>query len=176
MKQINVIDLDKTLIPYDSFGLLIKNEILKFNFYIIYQTFFRVLRFIDNAKFKENITKYLQKKKESYFVGFVNKIYDTIDENVLKLINDETNENTINILVSASPNIYVKLLIQKLNWKGSGSYFNEKGKFIHLYKEGKIYWIKENFNKYDYHFAISDSDTDNELLNMFKKKKKWILQ
>lgn len=177
-RKINVIDLDKTLIPYDSFRILVKKEVLNFNWDIIGYTLFRVLRLMSLEKYKEKIIPVIDEKyDDSFFNDFAINLYKDLDSRVLKEIQDETDENTINILLSASPNFYVKYLVEDLKWLGAGSYFNNAGKFIHLHGKGKISWVKSNFNENEYHYnlAISDSSSDDNLLNLFQKKIKWIL-
>ena len=177
MKIINVIDLDKTLIPYDSFGKIIKNEIKNFRLKVIYLTILRVLRLISLEIYKGKITHWLERyHNKAFFERFAQNIHDDIDSEVLKEVNKESNSQTINILLSASPDIYVKYLIIEMDWVGSGSYFENK-KFIHLHGKGKINWLIKNFpkDKFKYQLAISDSATDDDLLKMFKKEIKWIL-
>lgn len=177
MKNINVIDLDKTLIPYDSFGKLIKSEIKNFRLRIIILTILRVLRLISPENYKEKVTLWLEKNyNKEFFENFAQTIHSHIDSRVLKEVDKESDIQTINVLLSASPNIYVKHLIKEMNWAGSGSY-HENMQFFHLHGQGKVNWVKNNFpkEKYQYHLAISDSDTDDELLKMFKKEIKWIL-
>lgn len=177
--KINVIDLDKTLIPYDSFRLLIKNEIIKFNLTVFLYTILRVIRVISLEKFKKKIIAHLDKKHSTlFFNDFAVKIFNDIDLKVLKIIQMNTDEQTYNILISASPNLYVEKLIEKLEWIGSGSYIDKSGKFIHLHGKGKINWLDDNYinKKYMYNFAISDSSTDDQLLSIFKRKLKWTLQ
>ena len=169
-KKINVIDLDKTLIPYDSFRLLIENELKSFNLYVGIITFLRLLKIINSNKHKEIISKYLYRKKDNvFFIHFADKIYNDIDTIVLTKVKNKTDVNTINVLISNSPNIYVQFIIDKLGWKGSGSYFDENMKFISLYSDEKIKWLKQNFNQinYNYNFAISDSKSDLKLLSLF---------
>lgn len=178
-RAINVIDLDKTLIPYDSFRVLIKKEILKFNFPIIFLTFFRILKIQSSEDYKRKVTLIIGKKYNLlFFKEFAKSIYMDIDTEVLAEIQLETKEGTLNILLSASPNIYVKHLIDKLGWMGSGSYFDNSENFIHLYGKDKIKWLDTNYkmSEYVYNFAISDSSTDDELLSLFGRKLKWILQ
>ncbi len=178
-KNINIIDFDETLIPYDSFRFLIKEELIKLDLFVIWFTFLRVARLISMKKYKKHLVKYLQKKhKTEYFKRFADKLFLDINKEVLNLIAEETEENTINILVSASPNLFVKYVIKKLNWEGKGSYFDREGIFIHLYNKNKISWLKENYKleDYNYNFAISDSSTDDELLSLFNKKNKWIVK
>jgi len=178
-KSINIIDLDKTLISYDSFRFLIKKELMRFDLYITGLTILRIIRLITMFTYKERITIHLRKKyRATYFKNFADKLFLDINKEVLNLIAEETEENTINILVSASPNLFVKYVIKKLNWEGKGSYFDREGSFIHLYNKNKISWLKENYKleDYNYNFAISDSSTDDELLSLFNKKNKWIVK
>lgn len=178
-KKINVIDLDKTLIPYDSFRLLIKEKIFDLNFFVIQLTIIRVLRFISSNKYKKRIIKHFSLKyNDTYFISFADKRLNDIDDKVLELIKNETKKNTINILLSASPNIFVKHIILKLGWVGKGSYFDQEDKFIHLYGENKINWLLTHYKPDDfiYNFAISDSSSDENLLLLFKKRVKWTLQ
>jgi len=177
-KSINVIDLDKTLIPYDSFRQLIKNELIKFSIGLTYISLMRVLRLISMHSYKERVMTYFDKKYSSqFFKDFASKLFLDIDEKVLRIISKETGPSTINILISASPNSFVKYLILELNWKGMGSYFDNENNFMHLYGKNKINWLEFNYSRsdYDYNFAISDSDSDDKLLAMFKKGKKWIV-
>lgn len=175
-KNINIIDLDKTLIPYDSFRVLVKKDLSKFDLFVVWFTFLRVFRLISMKKYKKHLIKYLQKKhKTEYFKRFAEKLNNDIDKDVLNLIYKETDDKTINILLSASPNFFVKHLIEKLNWKGKGSYFDEEENFIHLYGKEKINWFQNNYSNkiYNYNFAISDSDSDEELLSFFDNHIIW---
>lgn len=175
--KINVIDLDKTLIPYDSFRILIKKEIFKLNLVILFYSIYRFFGWYSGELYKQKVLSVLIRKyTDSYYKEFALKLYNDIDVRVVHKIQLETKENTLNVLVSASPNLYVKHLIDKLGWMGSGSYFNDKSNFIHLHGKGKIFWLEENFNKkiFDYNMAISDSSTDNNLLTLFNRGIKWI--
>ncbi len=173
--SVNVIDLDNTLIPYDSFRLLVINEIKKINLTIISLTLLRILKINSSKVFKEKITRFFHDNKyEIFFKEFSDKLYIDVDKRVLKLINEHTKESTINILLSASPNFFVKHLIKRLNWQGSGSYI-ENDKFVHLYGENKIIWLTRFYKPEIFHFnfAISDSSSDNDLLVLFQERIKW---
>jgi len=176
MKRINVIDLDNTLIPYDSFRVLVKNELKKFSIKIWLLTFLRVARIISAMDFKKSVIGYFLVSYNSvFFTKFAKRVYSDIDKEVLNIIKSNTNSNTINILISASPDFYVKELIALLGWEGKGSYFDENKNFINLFGEKKIFWLKENFNRnlYDYFFAISDGNSDKQLLSLFQKSILW---
>jgi len=174
--KINVIDLDKTLIPYDSFRVLIIREIKKIDVFLIGITVSRLLKFIASEQYKKRVSQYLQKKySDEFFKKFANELFNDIDKKVLQLIQSHTQKDTLNILLSASPNFFVKHLIKKLEWSGSGSY-NSDGTFVHLYSSNKIQYLFHNYNSkdYDYNFAISDSSSDDELLSLFRENKKWV--
>jgi phosphoserine phosphatase len=175
-QKINVIDLDKTLVKYDTFRVLVVRELRKVKFRIITLTFLRVAKLISSAKFKMKVQKYLLENfSKSFFTDYAEEIYQNINPNVMEIIRGNTDEETINILLSASPNEYVQPLCEMLNWKGSGSYFDEENHFHHLFGKEKINWIMKFYPEaeYVYHFAISDSNSDIQLLNLFEKKAFW---
>ena len=172
MKKINVIDLDLTLINYDSFRKLIINELLKFQFYIIIITFFRLLRLINKLNYKRRIFLYLENKyDETFFKTYASNIFNDIDKNLLNYIESNTNSNTINILLSASPDLYVSHILKMLSWQGSGSYFDVDRNFHNLTDTSKISWLNENFNPSQFEYNLAISDNDFELLKLFQKKK-----
>lgn len=175
-KKINVIDLDKTLIPYDSFRLLVKKELFKFDLYVIRLTIARVFRLILAHEFKFKLVNYFRTKhKDEFFKKFVDVIYKDVNPEVIKLVEKEADNNTINILLSASPNLFVKYFIQKLGWVGSGSYIDNDRKFVHLYGREKVNWLLRTYksDNFNYNFAISDSSSDDQLLALFNKHIKW---
>ena len=114
---------------------------------------------------------------KKYFMSFAKKIVSKIDPEVINEINKHTNFNTINILISASPNFYVKHIVAQLGWQGKGSYFDENNNFICLYGANKIKWLRDNYESKDYlyYFAISDDKIDMKLLHLFKKFQLWTL-
>lgn len=179
IKKINVIDLDKTLIPFDSFRSLIKKEILDLNFGVIFYAVLRWTRLISSDILKKRIMVLLENEKDDFFFkNFALDLYHKIDARVLIEIQKHTDDTTINILLSASPNLYVKYLIEELGWTGSGSYMDKNHFFFHLHGENKIKWILTNYNpdNFVYYFSISDSSSDEKLLSLFKNKIKWTLE
>ncbi|HEY9115417.1 MAG TPA: HAD family hydrolase [Bacteroidales bacterium] len=172
-QKINVIDLDKTLVSFDTFRELVLREIKKGKFIVVLLTVLRISRLISSSNYKMRVQKYLQKNySKSFFEEYADEIYQKINPKVLALINQNTDKDTINILLSASPDDYVQLLCEKLSWQGSGSYFDEKNKYHHLYGNEKINWIKEFYPamKFHYNFSISDSKSDRKLLELFESK------
>lgn len=176
--KINVIDLDKTLIPYDTFRKFIMIQIKKMRMDVMLITLSRLSRLISQEAFKMKIIQWSENNCSSDFIdGFVTSIIEDIDARVYEKVLEETDSETTNVLVSASPDFYVQIIIDRLNWKGRGSFINSKGSINHLFGKNKILWVKENYpeSEYDYNMSISDSSSDDELLKLFKKEIKWIL-
>jgi len=178
-RRINVIDLDKTLIPYDSIRTLVIREISRLNLEVIFIVLMRMTRILNQYQFKSRLIKSIKRKRDiSYFDNFAKELFQDIDNDVLNLVKNATDSNTSNILISASPDFYVSALIKLLEWDGTGSYFDQFDNFHHLYGKGKIEYLIKKYppHSYDYHLSVSDSSTDDELLNLFKIGKKWISQ
>lgn len=176
MKEINVIDLDKTLLPYDSFRIILKKELYKFNLSIMFYSLMRILKLINGANFKKEVSKNLERKYDDVF--FKNLAVDfssDFNDKVLNIIRENSKDGSVNILLSASPNCYVKHILNYLKWEGTGSYFNDAEKFIHMFGENKIKWIERKYpiSNYEYNFAISDSHSDDDLLKLFKTNILW---
>ncbi len=171
MKSINVIDLDKTLIPFDSFRYLVISEIKSLNLKVIFLVFIRKLRLIKASIFKKCVIEALKLDTNSRLnTKVVDLIIISIDNNILKKIQYESSNNTLNILCSASANSYVLEVADRLGWEGYGSY-RDKKVFYHMYGENKLKFIESKFpkDKYQYNFAISDSSSDLKLLKKFQK-------
>jgi hypothetical protein len=176
MNKINVIDLDCTLLPYDSFRKLVKIELRKLNLYIWIISILRILKVIQGYRYKQLLVLYWENKYDkSFFYNYAKLIYKDLDKNILNIVSSKTDSNTKNILISASPELYVKELIVLLGWEGRGSYYKNK-KFINLYSKEKINWLIKNYpkNEVEYNFAISDSQSDVQLLALFQESTLWI--
>jgi len=174
MKKINAIDLDKTLIPFDSFRILILSYIRQKN-YLTLATFYallRKMRVIRNREFKHKALVCLQKDKQYDVLiqDLVQKVMFSIRPDIMEVIDQETDADTSNVLISASPGEYVRLVAKELNWHCLSSEINN-GRFIHCYGQTKIGLLRKHYprEKFEYNFAISDSSSDLALLRMFKK-------
>ena len=175
-RKINVIDLDKTLVKYDTFRRLVLREIRKGKWVFMLLAILRFTRLISANNFKARIQSHLVNNyPTNFFKDYANDIFQQIDPEVMEIVNRNTDKDTINILLSASPNEYVQPLCKLLNWEGSGSFFDENNNFHHMYGKNKINWVKESFPTADYfyHFAISDCLSDNNMMELFEEKKFW---
>lgn len=172
MKNLIVIDLDKTLIPFDSFKKYLFGWVRHFPLKIPLLLLERKLRITKQYQFK---TKILNTVSTHPKFSILNReiaefIIDNLSNEILNRVKEKSNEHSELLLLSASPNIYISLVGDYLGWNAKGSFFNSKGEFIHLYGSNKVEYVKRNFPKsdYSYYYAISDSDSDNDLLNLFK--------
>ena len=138
MKKINVIDLDKTLLPYDSFTqylyLFLKKGSIKLLFVII----IRVLRILKEESFKKRAINLCRKQPNYDLIlnSFVNKLMKDIDNSLHRKVKTYTDEETINVLCSASPDDYVNKLADRLKWIGIGSSI-ENDNLTHMYGQNK---------------------------------------
>ena len=174
MKYINVIDLDNTLLPYDSFKKYILLFIFKKNTFlkIIIILFIRSVRLINSSKFKRLIFSITAEEK-SYDENinlFADKLILDFREDILLKIDSYSNELTLNVLVTASYQSYAKKLANSLYWECIASHVDQdRNNFVHVYGNKKIELVKKHYpsKNYIYNYAISDSKSDYALLKMF---------
>lgn len=176
-KRINVIDLDNTLIPFDSFRKLVFQQILKCNVKIIIISFLRFSRLITADNFKKNIIDVLETRPSAtkIYTNFAEIILKDFNYGVFSLVKTNSKKDeTINILCSASPDKYIQIVANKLGWVGFGSGYYESN-FINMHGENKEKFIRKKYptDKYIYNFAISDSKSDLGLLKLFDNYK-WL--
>lgn len=177
-RKLNAIDLDKTLIDYDSFRVLCLKQVRALRFFPTLWVILRLLRLLSLEGFKRKMQSWVESHvPPTALKAFSDELYADLNTKVTALIDEHSEAETLNVLISASPNDYVKELVEKLGWEGSGSYFDKNGNYHHLYGIQKTAWLLANYpkDKYQYNMAISDSETDRPLLDLFKTPIKWIL-
>lgn len=172
-QKINVIDLDKTLIPFDSYRALVMERLWRgpHRAALVWQMFLRASQFSDRSQLAHGLYNILvtQMGPTKQFVGYAQSLFERIDPLVIELVNQHTEPQTVNIIVSASPEDYVRPLAEMLGWRGHGSKI-QAGRFRHLYGKAKTELVRENYPEcdYEYHFAISDSESDMNLMQLFR--------
>jgi phosphoserine phosphatase len=175
-KKINVIDLDSTLLPYNSlihFGLLfVKNRrcCIPLLLYLTQRMTGEITK--DEYLKKIMITARKSTQYEKKVKKFGLSLYDDIRKPMLRFILENTDESTINILCTASPEDYVKYLCEKLGWPYiSSTLDNNDQKFIHMFGQNKVIAVQKMYPKqnYTYNLAMSDNISDRELLKLFDK-------
>ncbi len=173
-KKINVIDLDGTLIKYNSLTYYTIHGMrhLRYTLPLLYFSLIRLLRIIPRDVFQKNILIRMR-KTENYdheMKKFGASLYRDINGSVLGFILDHTDEHTINVLCTASPEDYVGVLAEMLGWEYLSSTLNSvDGSFIHLYGENKVVALRQHYpqHSYNYAVAISDDTSDSTLLELF---------
>ncbi|VBB43672.1 hypothetical protein TRIP_B310005 [uncultured Desulfatiglans sp.] len=174
MKKLNAIDLDNTLIPFDSFRILVVSHLKQKKYLtpVSVIALMRKMRMIGGAEFKQRVLCCLQ-EEEQYPVlihEVVRQVMSAIRSEIMEEIDDETDEDTSNVLITASPKDYVKLVAQRLGWPYMASEIKGK-RFIHCHGKKKLELLLKYYpeDKFIYNFAISDSLSDLPLLQTFRK-------
>ena len=173
-KKINVIDLDSTLLPHNSLIyyvlLFLKNKRCFLS--VLFHLEQRITGNITKEEFLKKImitarkTKNYEKKVKKFGLS----LYDDIRKPMLRFIMQNTDEFTINILCTASPEDYVKYLCEKLSWPYISSTLDKNDEnFIHMFGHNKVIAVKKMYpkQKYTYNLAMSDNVSDRELLKLF---------
>ena len=164
-----VVDFDRTLIKCDSVKLLIK-KMKKPKLY--YYGLLRKLRLLTKSKFAEKVTNFFFSYTENNGIDKINEILlPMINDKVLSHINNFKKTNSEIIILSASPNCYIKSISSKMGFKGFGSNIMDNS-FHYMYHKNKIKFILVNYpaSEYVYQYAISDHKSDIELLCKFNRK------
>jgi len=174
-KIINVIDLDNTLVPFDSFRKLVFQQIFQCNIRIVIILFLRVSRLMSADNFKKGVIDILETRPSTskIYTNFAEIILKDFNYDVFSLVKTNSKKDeTINILCSASPDKYVQIVANKLGWIGFGSGYYDSN-FINMHGENKERFIRRKYpmDKYIYNFAISDSKSDMGLLKLFDNYK-----
>jgi phosphoserine phosphatase len=173
MKNLIVVDLDKTLIPFDSFRkytlLWLKQIPIKISTIIL----LRKLKLINQTQFKKRILSLASKhhKFADLNLEIYRSITDNIDEKLIENIKKKDSKPSVYLLLSASPDVYVSRIGKYLGWEAKGSYFVAAGQFINLHGVQKIKYLQQDYpsENFNYHYAISDSDSDTQLLKLFNE-------
>jgi phosphoserine phosphatase len=173
-KKINVVDLDSTLLPYDSLAhfvwLFMKNRrcFLPLLLYLTQRMTGKITKeeYLKKILITARKTTQYEKKVEKFGLS----LYDDIRKPMVRFILKNTDEFTTNILCTASPEDYVKYLCEKLGWSYISSILdNNEENFIHMYGPNKVTAVQKMYPKqeYVYHLAMSDNKSDSDLLKLF---------
>ncbi len=173
IENLIVVDFDKTLVPFDSFRKFIFLWIKKYPFSLFSILILRKLKILSVGNFKKLIIKRVVRNRKFALINdtFSNSLFEAVNTDVKKKIINELQQNTTVLLLSASPDVYVEKVGNKLGYKAKGSFFDLDQRFVHLFGSLKIEYLKKHYprERFNYLYAISDSNSDIELLNMFIK-------
>jgi len=171
MTYLNVIDLDNTLIPYDTSRNYIISRIKSGDFIFFLFTILRKLRILGRSRFSQIIYESVNRCDKNFLDRFIKFQIINIDSAILNKVKEHSpsGQKIINVLCSASPSIFVIPIAESLGYIGIGSGFIN-GNYMHMYGNQKKITINKRFpvHEYDYNFAISDCISDINLLLCFK--------
>ena len=175
-KKINVIDLDGTLLRYNSLTKYTVHALRQWRYFIPILAFslLRIFRVIPRDVFQKNLLIRMRKTPnyEYEMKKFSSLLSRDMNTSLIQFILENTDTHTTNVLCTASPEDYVRFLASMLRWEYLCSTFDTTTRiFSHLYGEQKISALKQQYppQTYIYHLAISDSKSDSQLLYLFQK-------
>ena len=175
-KKLNVIDLDKTLLPYNSWAKFVMVFLSNWRcfFPIIYFSLLRGVGLLSRGGYQKSLLKVIRKIAgyEQIAKTFGEGLYQDIHMPLVRFIQDNTDETTVNVVCTASPEDYVKYLCEKLGWRYVCSTLDQDGThFIHLFGKQKISAIRKAYpaKDFEYHLALSDDRRDLGLLKLFEQ-------
>ena len=171
MIPLYVYDFDKTLISFDSFREYVfywlRHTPVKMSKLLI----LRKLRFYTAEKFKQKVIQSVSAHRdfEELNQKFVMKILPHVNQSMLNKLSAIENMPNHVLILSASPDIYISSVASALGVYGKGSFIANDSLF-HLYSSGKVKFLSVNYPKsnYRYIYAISDSKSDQVLLELFE--------
>ena len=179
MKQLNVIDLDGTLLPYDSLTLWVRRLRARRDTAMVF-FWWSALRRLGLLKRSEFLRLALERARsaEDYDVftrEFAAELVRDLDASVEERIRTRSDPDTVNVLCSASPEDYVRLVAEALGWEYRASGFRTSGEWEHVYGPQKATLIQRDFPRehFQYHYAIADSESDWPLLDLFIHQERW---
>lgn len=173
---LNVIDLDHTLIPFDSL------RTYTFRFLFSWRCFFpiaivialRVLKLRSQQQFLKDVVLITRKHPNhaSICKEVAEKVIANINPDIFQEVLSYSKENTINVLCTASPKEYTALVAIHLGWELLSSEVTAEST-LHLYGNNKIIAVREKYpeTSYFYNYSISDSTSDLALLHLFNTHK-----
>jgi phosphoserine phosphatase len=170
MRDLCVFDLDGTLIPYDSFGRIVRGS-LAAHPQLIAAGLARKAGLISRAGFARMAHRRLICGLGS---DALQRIADGVAADVIsarrRLIGDWRAKGTFVVLMSASPDEYVTLAGRALGFDAShGSEFRGT-EYLHLYGRNKLDFLDQYYPSEAWRrvFAIADSPSDRALLAAFE--------
>ena len=179
MKQLNVIDLDSTLLPYDSLSAWVRRFRSKRDTALAFfwWSALRRLGLMNRSDFLRLVLVRARNAKgyEAFTREFALDLVRDLDPKVQERIRTHSDPDTVNVLCSASPEDYVGLVAEALGWDYRASGFRESGEWEHVYGLQKAILIQRDFPRehFQYHYAIADSESDWPLLDLFVHQERW---
>jgi phosphoserine phosphatase len=155
-KRLNIIDLDGTLITDDSLRLLAMQRMT--HPMVALQVALRAMKLTDEAALHRYFFRRPLPPDQAEM--FCQSLVALVNPQVLALIREHNSAQTL--LLSASPDWYVKPFAAALGMLGAGSHDTAEGEFLYCKGAGKLALLAAKFpvSDYDYHLGIGDSEAD----------------
>lgn len=170
MKDLCVFDLDKTLIPYDSFNELLRRRAAKKPRLLILAAA-RKAGLMGRTRFAASAHQAL--RRELADTDIVNSIAEGIEKRLTThartTIARWRDAGAYLVLFSSSPQEYVEAVGKRLSFdEAFGSTWRE-GRYLHLHGAAKLRLLDEKFpaDRWKRTFAIADHPSDRPLLSAF---------
>ncbi|HET9232571.1 MAG TPA: HAD family hydrolase [Candidatus Eisenbacteria bacterium] len=179
MKQLNVIDLDGTLLPYDSLAAWVRRFRSRRETAILFCWWsgLRRLGLLSRSEFLRLTLERARNAKgyDAFTREFARQLLRDLDTTVQERIRLHSDADTVNLLCSASPEDYVRLVAEALGWEYRASGFRESGEWEHVYGPYKVTLIQRDFpqEQFRYQYAVADSESDWPLLDLFAHSERW---
>ncbi len=174
-KKLNVIDLDKTLLPYNSWGRYVMENLKNYRcfFPIIYFSLLRGAGLLSRGAYQKSLLKVIRKINgyDDKARAFGEALYQDVRTPLVRFIQENSDEATENVVCTASPEDYVQYLCGKLGWSYVCSTLSQDSiHFTHMFREQKIIAIRQRYpvEQFEYHLALSDDRRDLGLLKLFE--------
>jgi HAD superfamily phosphoserine phosphatase-like hydrolase len=172
MKSLCVFDLDGTLIPYDSFGRIVR-PILAQRPSLLIQAVLRRLGFISRSQFAERSHRAFRQSTPNTedLDAIARKIVGDVPLERRRLIDSWRQRDGHLVLLSASPDDYVQLVGRHLGFDATFGSHWENNQYRHLHGDAKRRFIDERFpaTEWERTFAIADQESDEPLLKEFRE-------
>jgi phosphoserine phosphatase len=173
--RLNVIDLDHTLLRFDSLRRLLLQQM---NVDLLWLVACRGARVIGRAAFAARVHDALRQllTDRSWVESFARSLCAELDQRALAHARAHMSPGDLTLIVSSAPEEYVSVLARELGYVGLGSRLTSAGRpYFHCFGPNKLLLLQERYppERHEYHFAMSDSRSDIPLLALFAVGHLW---
>jgi HAD superfamily phosphoserine phosphatase-like hydrolase len=172
LQPLVVLDLDGTLVPYDS----LRRYCLRLlptpaRWSVLTALLRRALRLDSAVELLDRLDVAVQKldDAQAFHRRFADDLCRDLVPDVLSFVRRRVSMDALIVLCSASPTAYVSPLCQTMNWKCLASGRQADGKMIRIYGLDKLETLQRMYpsSSYAYAYALADSKSDIPLLRRF---------
>lgn len=171
MRDLSVFDLDGTLIMVDSFARLVRREARRPR--VALAAALRASRLLDGDAFAARAHAALGSvlADPAYVARFLDEMEPHLDRQVVGRIGACRSDGHLLVLVSASPDDYVRPFAKRLGFDEAHGSRHTAGGYRRLHGPEKLRLVDESYPREHFRrvFAIGDSDSDMALFATFER-------